>query len=117
MDWDDRWYQIVPKTDYAAWRVFRDGEWAYTDIQHVGDDPLFEFLPEVDSNARDINAVHRAPYRQMAALTKEYGPHVRIPMEKAEDAEDRMALWAFMAANPDVKSYALPSGRMGFVRG
>lgn len=83
---------IVPGTDYAAVSVCRNGEPIHTDVYHIGDDPLWDFLPEEGEDGpdnRSINAIHRSPYRKLSVLTREYGRHVSEPMENADAAKDR----------------------------
>ena len=114
---------IVPGTDYAAVSICRNGEPVRTDVHHIGDDPLWDFLPEDGEDGPDnkaINAVHRSPYRKVAVLTREYGPHVAEPVEKADAAKDRKWLRWLASHWPQARSIDVVTAQgwpiMGFVR-
>ncbi len=119
---------IVPGTEYAAVSVhaswtghegLEPGTWMYTDIAHIGDDPLWEMLPEDGEDGPDnrkINTVHRAPFRSVQALTREAGRHISEPIAEACSAQNRIALRRAMKTLPDWKSISLQDGSMGCVR-
>lgn len=119
---------IVPGTEYAACSVhaswagregYPPGTWVSTDVRHVGDDPLWKMLPETGDSAGDhraMNVIHRAPYRQVCALTREYGRHVYEPMESAWAAEKRMVLRKAQRTLADWRSISMTDGSMGVVR-
>lgn len=119
---------IVPGTEYAAVEVraswaghdgIEPGAWVATEVEHIGDDPLWEFLPETGEDGPDnraINHIHRADFRRLVATTREYGPHIREPLEAADRAMDRIRLRRAMRDIDGWGSITLRNGTMGVVR-
>lgn len=129
---------IVKGTEYAAVSVhagwghdyYPQSTWVSTDISHIGDDPLHDFLSEsgpLSKIHKAINAPHRKNYRMMFALSRTYGPHIYRPIELKNLALDelaglvahennRAALAKAMEETKDWQSITVSDGSMGVVR-
>lgn len=111
---------IVPGTEWAACSVHEHkGPWLHTSVYHVGDDPLWNFLPETGEHGKDnkiINAIHRSEYRKQAVLSSSYGPHLSDPFEAASMAKLRTRIMDFAKDHPDWKSITSSCNKVGMVR-